>query len=210
MLYGKIVVVGGWWLKSAVSKTADRLPAVVYALRLRGSMQDLDQLSVLDFCQLDAVDVSIEVDEYIPLRVRTYKPPLGGRYVRLGGREKTLLEIILADGANIVRGWTLTSFDGVSEWPDVDLGSEGRAGVPVLAADGLDGGVRRVDLRVPFSVSLRDGMMAIWWGDLRGATCHVFGSLRFLVSNDVLVGLLVDSLTTREVALIGVGISERG
>src|SRR5207247_4270466 len=61
----------------------------------------------------------IEVDEFVPLRFRTYERPIGAAYVRVGNYSTTLVELIVDPISKLLRGLTLTSFECFAVFPTI-------------------------------------------------------------------------------------------
>src|SRR5262245_11772286 len=119
-----------------------------------------------------------ELDEFIPLQVRTYTRALGCGLLRLGDYSLTLLELTVEPYTQAVRGVTLTSFVSFSEWPPMTVDRE-RAGVPRLSTKFEGWGVE--DLANEFRVSRRDREALIHWGRLDQCEAYSHGRCRFLI-----------------------------
>jgi hypothetical protein len=92
----------------------------------------VDILRVTQLHRLGAVEVDMDVDEFVPLRFRSYREPLGVGYVRLGNNSTTLFEMAVEPGKQVVRGLTVTSIRDVSSWPSFDV-VDVEEGMPALS-----------------------------------------------------------------------------
>lgn len=135
------------------------------------------------------------LDEYVPLRLRTYERPLGASYVRLGNYSTTLLEVVVDPNRNVVRGLTIISYDTLSEWPDLAVVSYSD-GLPVLAA--VFGPANRIDLKEEFRVSMRKGELLVFWGDLSRCSQIDFAQVHCLVQEGQLRGIRFSGLSDKE------------
>lgn len=160
----------------------------------------------IECCAVAAVPQSVctvTVDDYVPLRWRSYEGSLGGRLVRFGNFRTSLLEIVVESDSMLVRGFTLTLADR-QHWP---LPREPRRlveGLPIMSvAAGFVGqpGLERMDLHQEFSVGWGEDFVEIDLGDLEKAS-HVVacGAVTFHVAGGRLRGLCVDGLTRAQVA----------
>jgi len=86
---------------------------------------------VLEFVPSVAGKCLIEVDEYVPLRFRTYERPLGVSYLHLGNQRTSLLELLIDAKSQILRGITITIFPALSPWPQIGERTVSR-GLPKL------------------------------------------------------------------------------
>lgn len=146
----------------------------------------------------------IEIDEFVPLRFRTYNEPLGSAYLRLGDRSSTLVELIVDPASSLLRGVTLTSFDLFRPWPTLGrtIASDG---LPVLATqwDQSDRSLLAVDINRDFDVSMLGNQLLISWGDLAdlsGSSVH--GRAHFLFAGNELAGIRFFDLSETEAALL--------
>jgi len=141
----------------------------------------------------------LEIDEYVPLRLRTSREPLGAAFLRLGNRSTTLLEIAVEPYAQRVRGVTLTFFEKLSPWPSFSVENTAE-GLPVLATAFEDRKV--VDLQQDFGVSIREGEVLLFWGSPGACdVCEFRGRVRFLIQNGKLAGVWVLGLSREEIEM---------
>lgn len=144
------------------------------------------------------VPCSIEIDEYVPLRCRTYQEPLGAGYLRLGNYSTRLIELAIEPRVQVLRGVTITSISGVSPWPDFSVMNVVDQ-LPVVSTSFVGGEV--VDLRDNFEVAARSGELIAFWGDLALCTGLRCGRTCFLMKDQVLAGAWFTGLTERETKL---------
>jgi len=163
--------------------------------------EDINSIQIAAVQSLVDVSCLIIVDEYIPLRFRTFDKPLGASYLRLGNYQTSLLEIIVDPTSNVLRGATVTSFDAYSPWAKINETVAIKDGLPVLATEWRNG--RLIDLELDFSVALRANELLVWWGNLESLSCiSVFGRVRCMLMGDQLLGLWFQCLTDGEVGLL--------
>ena len=128
----------------------------------------------------------IDVDEYVPLRWRSYAPPLGVGYLRLGDFNATLLELAIEPRTQAVRGVTLTSIDCESAWPSFQI-EEASESLPSLDANCEAAEIR--DVRCELRAAASGAEVLIWWSEL--GECNALGpkNARFLVRDGNIVGV---------------------
>jgi hypothetical protein len=140
----------------------------------------------------------IAIDEYVPLRFRTYREPLGVGYIRLGNYSTTLVELALEPRTQVVRGVTVTSIDELAPWPELEV-LDRVEGLPAVSTS-FEGG-ERVDLRDEFHVAVRSGEVIVFWAGLTRCNGYQFGDACFLTVNGVLAGVWFTGLTNGDVRL---------
>lgn len=128
----------------------------------------------------------LECDEYVPLRLRTYDRPIGARYIRLGNYSTTLLELILHPDDLVVRGVTITCFDKISPWPEIQV-ERSECGLPILAAR-FDNHAH-LDIHKDFQVSVRHNVIMTWWGNAHAYDVLTFSNADYLIEHGQLAGL---------------------
>ena len=159
----------------------------------------VSQLTPLDVVGVDVVaDVYVYVDEYIPLRFRTYRDPLGVSYFRLGNYRTTLAELAVEPRTHTVRGLTVMSISSLSPWPRPDL-ADVEEGLPVIP-ESLDGG-EVVDLPHDFSVASHPGEIVVFWRQLVGCRGARVGNACFLITDSILSGVWFTGLTKTQTHL---------
>ncbi|CAN7598263.1 hypothetical protein [Acidovorax sp. Leaf78] len=145
----------------------------------------------------------IEVDEYIPLRFRSYEGALGVNYLRLGNFDTSLLELLIEPSAMAVRGFNLTSVDAIHE-PRAKENLSKREGLPIIRLpEDLHGpfGAQRFDIKQNFSVGLAKNFLEIDFGNISHAQyVAVAGSVEFYVGSIGMAGLRVVNLPENDIS----------
>jgi hypothetical protein len=142
----------------------------------------------------------LEIDEYVPLRFRTYREPLGAAFLRLGNRSTTLLELIVEPYAQRVRGVTLTFFEKLSPWPSFSIESTAE-GLPILATAFETYTVVELPEK-NFDVSIREGEVLLFWSPLGACeVCEFRGRVRFLIQDGRLAGVWFLGLSREEIEM---------
>jgi len=127
---------------------------------------------------------SIEVDDYVPLRFRSYDGVVGGGYCRVFGEKNSLFEFIFDSKNGVVRGATLTSFSkihSIAGMGDVEV----VFGLPVLSEN-----IRRrflpfekLDFNIDFSVGFGGDFVEIDFGFICDSVFLLrFGSVEFFIN----------------------------
>lgn len=146
---------------------------------------------------------SVTVDDYIPLRWRSYEGTLGGRLVRLGNFKTSLLEIIVEADSMTIRGCTLTLADRQHR-PLPRVGQRVVEGLPIIAVAGDfvgQAGLERMDLHREFSVGWGEDFVELDFGELAKANQRVTcGAVEFLVAEGWLQGMRIAGLSRAQVA----------
>jgi hypothetical protein len=145
------------------------------------------------------VPSTIEIDEYVPLRWRTYDEPLGAGLVRLGNYTTTVMELVVEPHSQVVRGATVTSIDELSPWPDFSV-SVTFAALPALSTSFE--GWQVIDLKEEFEVAVREGQMVVHWGELGICDGYRSGPVQLLVRDHFLRGLWFSGLTAEQTAVL--------
>lgn len=138
----------------------------------------------------------IEIDDYVPLRLRTYEPPLGCGYVRLGRRPTSLLELIMEPETQALRGLTLVSAPEASSWPAFSV-LRTSAQFPALSV-AVEGG-KFIDLEQDFRVSARENEIVLFWDELGACVAYGGERWRWLVRDGVVRGTWFSGLTKEEI-----------
>jgi hypothetical protein len=155
-------------------------------------------LSIDEVSSVETFPCRIDLDEFVPLRFRTYERPLGAGYIRLGNYSTTLLELIIEPRARVLRGATITSYDVLSDWPDLRVTSESD-GLPVLSVT-FDRS-NRIDLREDFRVAVKSNEVLVFWGDLIGCNQSNFAKVHCLDRDGQMRGIRFSELSEEEVNL---------
>lgn len=155
----------------------------------------------------EANSASLTIDEYVPVSFRTYLGPLGAKYLRIGNFETTLLECLLDQHSNTIRGVTLVSFDKIHAPTVIQVNTEAfglpvvdvqQSGVPDLLEDS-----RQAEVECKFSVGLTSDFFEIDLTEIASAdrkiTC---GPAQFFLRNSALVGIRFTSLSSSEISIL--------
>jgi hypothetical protein len=149
----------------------------------------------------------IEIDDYVPLRFRSYVGTLGVKYLRIGNFETSLLEFLLEPESLVIRGFTLTSFDKSHE-PMKIQSLPTDEGLPVILLKDeqeFQGptGAPRIDLREEFSVGLGENFVEIDFGGIAAASNAVkIGNVVFFTKVGRLVGIRVTELKPEQLSIL--------
>lgn len=138
----------------------------------------------------------IEVDDYVPMRFRTYERPLGASYLRVGDQSKSLVELLIDPSQGLLRGITITCFSALSSWPRMET-REVLQGLPVLAVPW--GKTNRIHSGADFSISARGADILVAWAALDRCDVASFQDrVRFLVVDGHLAGAHFSGLSADE------------
>ena len=153
---------------------------------------------MLNICEIKPSDlaVSVEVDPYVPIAVRTFSAPIGAVFFRVGNFETSLVEIPIDPLSGTVRGIKVVSFDRVGTSID-DSALPLIKGLPVVTQVGIP--QQRQDEQREVTVDMSDGRLVIDWS--RGKQLDakaVHGRLSFLIGSGELLGAVVDLLSQEE------------
>ena len=151
-------------------------------------------------------DTIIEVDEYVPIKFRSYRGTLGVKYVRLGNFEDSLMEFLLDPASFAIRGFTLTSFNSVHR-PRGLKELVTAVGLPMLAIDksNFQGPIdaQRIDIHEDFSVGFGEQLLEIDFGSIAKAEKIVKSDpIEFYISKEALAGLRVMNLSAKQIAIL--------
>lgn len=155
-------------------------------------------IKVTDLYTPDNALCTIEIDEYVPLRFRSYDRLLGVNYVRLGNFNTSLLELLIDPNSSVIRGFTLTSFDKTHELRPLDR-QPVRSGLPKIETEETG---NRIDLRCDVSVAFEDYEIDVVWNQIPPSEIVKFGRAIFVIGENELVGIRVIDLTQEEVAIL--------
>ena len=159
---------------------------------------------VLKIQSIQTVDfqVTVQVDPYVPLEVRTYSKPLGAVFYRVGNFKTSLVELPIDPTSNMIRGFDLVRIDRVKPFID-DQCWPTKVGLPVVNLEtvprhGLLDEVRDI------SVSLVENRFVIDWSN----GCEIefktsYGRLTFFIGRDMLLGAAVENLKAFEAEQLG-------
>ena len=150
---------------------------------------------------------SIAVDDYVPLRFRSYEGTLGVKYLRFGDFQTSLLELMIDSNSLTIRGFTLTSFNFLHDpraFGDLPVA----LGLPIAKIStevSFQGpiGAQRIDFPEAFSVGFGAEIIEIDLGRLSDATGVVRnGQVEFYVGSESLVGIRVLGLNRAQLSTI--------
>jgi len=140
--------------------------------------------------------VSVEVDPYVPIAVRTFSAPIGAVFYRIGNFETSLVEVPIDPLSGTVRGVKVVSLDRVGTFID-DSALPLLRGLPVVAKESIP--LKRQDEQREVTVALDDGRLLIDWSEGQQLdTKAVHGRLTFLIGGGALLGAVVESLSQAE------------
>lgn len=141
--------------------------------------------------------VSVEVDPYVPVAVRTFSAPIGAVFYRIGNFETSLVELPIDPLSGTVRGIDVVSIDRVGTALD-DIALPLLKGLPVVAQESIPE-KRYYDEKREVIVALADDRLVIdWSGGQQLDTKSVHGRLCFLIGGGALLGAVVESLSQVE------------
>ena len=142
----------------------------------------------------------ILIDEYVPLRFRTYEQPLGCSYLRIGDFKTDLLEFIVCPHTNVLRGLTLTCFKFFTPWPIIPKKREVKC-LPILLCD-FDG-CNLIDIDLKFNVSVREQELLVNWGNLAETTLiGEFGDIRFYYTRNEIRGVHIFNIDNKYISML--------
>lgn len=142
---------------------------------------------------------TLSIDEFVPLRFRLYREPVGAGYLRLGNYATTLMELLVDPRSAALIGLTLTSVDGTVPWPEFTPASVRNGGVALRSP--LAGAMHR-DLAIEFRFALAADRALIFWSDLNDCEVARIGKVQFLVVDGRVAGVLFEGLAKREVDVL--------
>lgn len=157
-------------------------------------------LSVHSLFVLNNAPCSISIDEFVPIRFRSYEPPIGALYVRFGDRRVNAMDLILQGDSHVLRGFTLTCFDQVFEMPAINKAPI-LTGLPVLSPDRLQ--EEKTLSYSSFEVSMDSESVLIAWDSVRSIS-HIYKycDVDFLVANTQLNAMRVNNLSVQQIAIL--------
>jgi len=164
-------------------------------------------ISVDRMSDASSLQCRIEIDDYVPLRFRSYEGTLGVKYLRVGNFETSLLEFLLEPETLVIRGFTLTSFDSSHQPMSIQpLPTEdGLPAIGLISGQEFQGpsGAPRIDLREDFSVGLGEDFLEIDLGGIASASSVIKkGQVAFFIKSGRLLGLRVTELRPEQVSIL--------
>jgi hypothetical protein len=158
----------------------------------------IDVFRVSRFEQPQDASCIVEVDEYIPLRFRTYERPLGVSYLRLQGPPGALVELLIDPNIGSLRGVTVTSLTRFSLSSEVHV-TQASVGLPVFSL-AWNGRRMAADVACDFRVAVREASVQVHWGDVGKCEAAVFRDrVRFLTADESLVGIEFSGLSPADI-----------
>jgi hypothetical protein len=140
--------------------------------------------------------VSVEVDPYVPLAVRTFTAPIGAVFYRVGNFETSLVEVPIDPISGTVRGIKVVSIDRVGTSID-DSKLTILHGLPVTAQESIPQ-KRQDDQREVSIVLVGDRLVINWSGGQQIDTKAVHGRLSFFIGSGALLAAAIEFLTQAE------------
>jgi hypothetical protein len=145
--------------------------------------------------------MSIEVDEYVPCHVSTYKEFVGGQYLCVRDKnDATIFEMKYEPVYGIIRDITLTCYNKLTPLPMMNS-MKISLGLPILNVSLLKE-QRYVAIEQDIHVSVEKNLL-IHWGDVGNAKELIaFKDLGFYIYNNELVGCQVSGLSEKQLEAI--------
>lgn len=163
-------------------------------------------MKISDRTQESQFACKIEIDEYVPLRFRSYEDVLGLKHIRLGDFSDSLFEISVDPTSMVLRGFTLTAFKESHELRSIGI-LPVMNGLPIIETlYNFYGpiGAQYTDIRTQFSVGFGGDVVEIDFGGLCDAQrTIIYANVAFYLGrvND-LVGIRVIGLTPKQVSIL--------
>jgi len=160
-------------------------------------------ITVLDSRDSSSFQSLVEVNDYLPLRFRTYSEPLGGvRYVRIGNGETRLLELILPSDSMEVRGCTVPLVDKRT-YQLLTGPEQSSSGLPIIELPDYEfsgpSSAQRVDTHIDFIAAIERDTIEFQFGGAdsfdRSMCCE---DVCFLIRGSDLVGIRVRNRSLSE------------
>jgi hypothetical protein len=148
----------------------------------------------------------IEVDEYVPIRYRSYQGVIGVKYLRLGDFTSSLIELLIDPTSLTVRGFTLLSYKAIHR-PSVMRKLPKILGMPIVAVNEGDFcgavGAQRVDQSCDFSVGFGEDFVEIDLGHLTEAQRIIkAGTVEFYSDETDIFGIRITELTPTQMCML--------
>lgn len=144
------------------------------------------------------VPLDVEVDEYIPLAVRTYSEPIGAAIHCVGNSTTSLVEIAIDQFHGTIRGFKVVSIDRLGPRLVAD-GLPESEGVPIVAKECVPERIRE-EVR-EFSVCLHGDDFHVNWSDGQPPDSTIrFDRLTFYLNRNLLIGVSIADLTGIQVS----------
>jgi hypothetical protein len=148
------------------------------------------------------VSCTVEVDEYVPLSVKTYSEVLpGAKYYRIGNFGTSLLEIGIDPASLLIRAVCVVLFDKIGHANDlrcVVAQSSEEIGLPVVSASCLKDGY--TDEKIEFRVGLDGNSFVIDWREGKTPNRSIrYQNLEFFVSDEEICAIAIRNLSDAQV-----------
>lgn len=166
-------------------------------------------IEIVDVIQLDAEFV-VEIDEYVPLRVRTYSysPGIGASWLRLGNYKQSLVEMPIDPKTGIIRGFDLVLFDLCGERSEFEA-ADTQPGLPQIDLRTF-GDTRYVDHTRDFFVSMSAGKLFVDWSNgSRIEKRYNYRGLSFYAGNGSLLAASIENLSPQQISVLQGHIEEK-
>jgi len=140
--------------------------------------------------------VSVEIDPYIPLVVRTFTAPIGAVFFRVGNFDTSLVEVPIDPNSGLLRGIKLVSIDRVGSGIADDhlLAIDG---LPVVSSESIP--TNRQDDRQEVAVRLMENRFFLDWSNGRSVESKAtHGRLTFFIGMGTLLGAAIEKVTENE------------
>lgn len=140
--------------------------------------------------------VSVEVDPYVPIAVRTFSAPIGAVFYRVGNFETSLIEVPIDPISGTLRGIKVVSID--RNGAKIEEGKLAvLQGLPVADQESIP--QKRQDDQREVAVSLDGDRLVIdWSGGQKLDTKAEHGRLSFFIGGGVLLAAAIELLTIGE------------
>ncbi|SKB09673.1 hypothetical protein SAMN02745166_05172 [Prosthecobacter debontii] len=150
----------------------------------------------IDKIKASDLPVSVEVDPYVPIAVRTFSAPIGAVFYRVGNFDTSLVELPIDPISGAVRGIKVVCLDRVGTAIDETALSEVH-GLPITAKESIPQ-KRQDDQRDVAATLIGDRLLIDWSGGQKLDTKAVHGRLSFFIGDGSLLAAAVESLTSEE------------
>ena len=146
----------------------------------------------------------IKIDEYVPIRFRSYSTALGVKYIKIG-TNRMILELLLDPISYAIRGFTLVLFNSTHQ-PRILQEMVVEEGFPILAFqpdECFHGplGAQRQEIIQAFSVGFGTDFVEIDLGNLVNANRLIkCRGVEFCLEDETLAGIRVVGLTPDQIA----------
>jgi hypothetical protein len=144
------------------------------------------------------IKLGVEIDEYVPLRIRVSPREPGAGFIRMGDYQRSLLEIRVDPQTQHVCSLTVTIAPRVSTWHLFDLVSS-QTGLPRVSA--VLGEWQRMDLTREFTVAVRAREILVFWNELGQCVSASMGDVHFLIAEGALAGVWLTEVSAAQIEM---------